>query len=215
MATAVIIAVLIMLAASGPLAAFVDRHPTIKMLALSFLLLIGTTLVADGIGFHVPKGYIYAAIGFSVMVEALNQIAARRRRRVRAAPDTRRQSAAAVGPRSARHGRILRLRSAAHPARRGTVGSLSDYLRRAIALMSTVAAREPSRGTDARTQRPDHAVSGPAPRHVRAAQEGRGLPPARLCRGVRPVDVRRTARGGRRRRRRQDAGAGRRRPLFQ
>src|SRR3954453_14450723 len=81
MAAAVVIAVLIMLAASGPLARFVDRHPTIKMLALSFLLLIGTTLVADGVGFHVPKGYIYAAIGFSVMVEALNQIAARRRRR--------------------------------------------------------------------------------------------------------------------------------------
>ena len=74
-----------MIAASGPLAAFVDRHPTIKMLALSFLLLIGTTLVADGIGFHVPKGYIYAAIGFSVMVEALNQVAARRRRRRKAA----------------------------------------------------------------------------------------------------------------------------------
>src|SRR3954467_5666534 len=87
MATAVIIAVLIMLAASGPLARFVDRHPTIKMLALSFLLLIGTTLVADGVGFHVPKGYIYAAIGFSVMVEALNQVAARRRRRHRAASD--------------------------------------------------------------------------------------------------------------------------------
>jgi predicted tellurium resistance membrane protein TerC len=85
MATAVIIAVLIMLAASGPLARFVERHPTIKMLALSFLLLIGTTLIADGIGFHVPKGYIYAAIGFSVMVEALNQIAARRHRRARAA----------------------------------------------------------------------------------------------------------------------------------
>ena len=85
MAAAVVIAVLIMIAASGPLAAFVDRHPTIKMLALSFLLLIGTTLVADGIGFHVPKGYIYAAIGFSVMVEALNQVAARRRRRRNAA----------------------------------------------------------------------------------------------------------------------------------
>ena len=70
-----------MLAASGPLADFVERHPTIKMLALSFLLLIGTTLVADGIGFHVPKGYIYAAIAFSVMVEALNQMASRRRRR--------------------------------------------------------------------------------------------------------------------------------------
>jgi predicted tellurium resistance membrane protein TerC len=81
MATAVIIAVLIMLAASGPLAEFIERHPTIKMLALSFLLLIGTTLVADGVGFHVPKGYIYAAIGFSVLVEALNQFAARRRRK--------------------------------------------------------------------------------------------------------------------------------------
>ena len=81
MATAVVIAVLIMLAASGPLADFVDRHPTVKMLALSFLLLIGMTLIADGFGFHVPKGYIYAAIGFSVMVEALNQLAARPRRR--------------------------------------------------------------------------------------------------------------------------------------
>ena len=80
MATAVIIAVLTMLAASGPLSAFVDRHPTVKMLALSFLLLIGMTLVADGAGFHLPKGYIYAAIAFSVAVEALNQLAARRRR---------------------------------------------------------------------------------------------------------------------------------------
>jgi predicted tellurium resistance membrane protein TerC len=80
MATAVVVAVAIMLAASGPLAAFVDRYPTIKMLALSFLLLIGMTLVADGAGFHVPKGYIYAAISFSVLVELLNQLASRRRR---------------------------------------------------------------------------------------------------------------------------------------
>ena len=106
MATAVIIAVLIMLAASGPLADFVERHPTIKMLALSFLLLIGMTLVADGIGFHVPKGYIYAAIGFSVVVEALNQIAARRRRRTAprpAPPGTirHRRRAARGGTRSA------------------------------------------------------------------------------------------------------------------
>ena len=69
-----------MLAASKPLADFIERHPTVKMLALSFLLLIGMTLIADGAGFHVPKGYIYAAIGFSVAVEALNQFAARRRR---------------------------------------------------------------------------------------------------------------------------------------
>ena len=80
MATAIIIAVVIMLAASRPLADFVERHPTVKMLALSFLLLIGMTLIADGAGFHVPKGYIYAAIGFSVVVEALNQSSARRRR---------------------------------------------------------------------------------------------------------------------------------------
>jgi predicted tellurium resistance membrane protein TerC len=85
MAAAIVIAVAIMLAASKPLADFVERYPTVKMLALSFLLLIGMTLVADGAGFHVPKGYIYAAIGFSVGVEALNQLAARRRRARRAA----------------------------------------------------------------------------------------------------------------------------------
>jgi predicted tellurium resistance membrane protein TerC len=80
MAAAIVIAVLIMLVASGPVSGFVDRHPTVKMLALSFLLLIGMTLIADGVGFHVPKGYIYAAIGFSAAVEVLNQLAARRRR---------------------------------------------------------------------------------------------------------------------------------------
>ena len=79
MAAAIVIAVAIMLA-SKPLADFVERHPTVKMLALSFLLLIGMTLIADGAGFDVPKGYIYAAIGFSVAVETLNQLAARRRR---------------------------------------------------------------------------------------------------------------------------------------
>jgi predicted tellurium resistance membrane protein TerC len=79
MAAAIIVAIAIMLAAAKPLADFVERHPTVKMLALSFLLLIGMTLIADGAGFHVPKGYIYAAIGFSIGVEALNQLAARRR----------------------------------------------------------------------------------------------------------------------------------------
>src|SRR3954451_14461850 len=83
MATAIIIAVAIMLMASKPLAQFVQRHPTVKMLALSFLMLIGMTLIADGAGLHVAKGYIYAAIGFSVGVEALNQLAARRRRQHR------------------------------------------------------------------------------------------------------------------------------------
>lgn len=80
MATAIIIAVVIMLLASKPLGDFVERRPTVKMLALSFLMLIGMTLIADGAGFHVPKGYIYAAIIFSVGVEVLNQFAARRRR---------------------------------------------------------------------------------------------------------------------------------------
>jgi len=81
MAAAIVIAVAIMLVASVPLASFVNRHPTVKMLALSFLLLIGMTLVADGAGLHVSKRYIYAAIGFSAAVEILNQFAAGRRRR--------------------------------------------------------------------------------------------------------------------------------------
>jgi predicted tellurium resistance membrane protein TerC len=72
MVAAVVIAVGVMLAASGPLSTFVQNHPTVKMLALSFLLLIGTSLVAEGWHFHVPKGYIYFAMGFSVFVEMLN-----------------------------------------------------------------------------------------------------------------------------------------------
>lgn len=72
MIAAVIIAVLIMLAASGVISDFVNKHPTIKMLALSFLLLIGFTLVVEGLGQEIPKGYIYFAMGFSVLVEMLN-----------------------------------------------------------------------------------------------------------------------------------------------
>ena len=79
MVAAVVIAVIVMLVAAGPLSRFVNAHPTIKMLALAFLLLIGTTLVADGLGFHVPKGYIYAAMGFSLFVEVLNIVARKRR----------------------------------------------------------------------------------------------------------------------------------------
>ncbi|HEY4633721.1 MAG TPA: TerC family protein [Candidatus Limnocylindrales bacterium] len=82
MIAAVVIAVGVMLVASGPLARFVHEHPSVKMLALSFLLLIGVTLVADGFGFHIDKAYIYAAMGFSVFVEALNL----RARRARQAP---------------------------------------------------------------------------------------------------------------------------------
>ena len=72
MVTAVVIAVAIMLFASGPISSFVNDRPTLKILALSFLLLIGFSLVADGLGFHIPKGYIYFAMGFSVFVEVIN-----------------------------------------------------------------------------------------------------------------------------------------------
>jgi predicted tellurium resistance membrane protein TerC len=72
MAAAVVIAIGVMLVAAGPISAFVGRHPTVKMLALSFLLLIGMSLVAEGWELHVPKGYIYFAMGFSVFVEVLN-----------------------------------------------------------------------------------------------------------------------------------------------
>ena len=68
-----------MLVASGPLAKFVHDHPSVKMLALAFLLLIGVTLVADGFGFHIDKAYIYAAMGFAVFVEALNLRSRRKR----------------------------------------------------------------------------------------------------------------------------------------
>ena len=72
MVTAVVIAVGFMMLFAGPISRFVDAHPTVKILALSFLLLIGVVLVADGLGQHVSKGYIYFAMGFSVFVEAIN-----------------------------------------------------------------------------------------------------------------------------------------------
>lgn len=72
MVAAVIIAVAIMMFAARPVSAFVDQHPTVKVLALSFLLLIGFSLVAEGFGAHIPKGYVYFAMGFSVFVEMLN-----------------------------------------------------------------------------------------------------------------------------------------------
>jgi predicted tellurium resistance membrane protein TerC len=69
-----------MLLAADPLSRFIGKNPTIVMLALGFLLMIGMTLIADGFGFHVPKGYIYAAMGFSALVEILNMMARRRRK---------------------------------------------------------------------------------------------------------------------------------------
>jgi predicted tellurium resistance membrane protein TerC len=72
MVSAVILAVGVMMFSAGPISAFVNRHPTVKVLALSFLLLIGVALIADGLGMHIPKGYIYFAMGFSVFVEMIN-----------------------------------------------------------------------------------------------------------------------------------------------
>jgi predicted tellurium resistance membrane protein TerC len=78
MVTAIVVAMLLMLAASGAIARFVNQHPTIKMLALAFLILIGVLLVAEGLGQHVDKGYIYFAMAFSTLVEMLNLRAGRR-----------------------------------------------------------------------------------------------------------------------------------------
>ena len=72
MIIAVIVAVLVMMIFAGPVSRFVERHPTIKMLALSFLLLIGVNLIAEGLGFHIPRGYTYFAMAFSLFVEMLN-----------------------------------------------------------------------------------------------------------------------------------------------
>ncbi len=83
MYVAVIVAVTVMLVAVNPLSRFIENNPTIVMLALGFLLMIGMTLIADGMGYHVPKGYIYAAMGFSAFVEGLNMLARRRRARAR------------------------------------------------------------------------------------------------------------------------------------
>src|SRR5262249_57771189 len=69
---AVVLSTIVMAFAAKPLSDFIDRHPTMKMLALSFILLVGVALVADGLGFHIPRGYLYFAIAFSLVVELLN-----------------------------------------------------------------------------------------------------------------------------------------------
>ena len=81
MIAAVAVAILVMYFASEPVAAFIERHPTTKMLALSFLLLIGAALIADGFHFHIPRAYLYFAMAFSAAVEAVNVIAMRNRRK--------------------------------------------------------------------------------------------------------------------------------------
>ena len=94
MVASVIFAILVMVIAAGPLSDFIKANPTIVMLALSFLLMIGMVLIADGFGYHVPKGYIYAAMAFSVLVEVLNMIV----RRSASRRDGRRQAQAGTPP---------------------------------------------------------------------------------------------------------------------
>jgi predicted tellurium resistance membrane protein TerC len=84
MITAILIAVGLMIFASNPLGNFIDRHPTVKMLALAFLILVGMALVADGLDYHIPRAYLYFAMAFSGGVEALNLVARRRHERKRA-----------------------------------------------------------------------------------------------------------------------------------
>jgi predicted tellurium resistance membrane protein TerC len=81
MATAIIAAVLVMMLASDPVGNFIDKHPTVKMLALAFIILVGVALIADGLGFHIPRGYLYFGMAFSAGVEALNLIAKTRRQK--------------------------------------------------------------------------------------------------------------------------------------
>jgi predicted tellurium resistance membrane protein TerC len=92
MITAVVIAMAVMYFAAGVVGTFISRHPTTKMLALSFLILIGMALVADGSGLHVPRGYIYSAMAFAAAVELINVWAGRNRRKRLAARRERRQS---------------------------------------------------------------------------------------------------------------------------
>jgi predicted tellurium resistance membrane protein TerC len=80
MVAAVVLALMLMLLASGVISAYIHQHPSLKMLALSFLMMVGVTLIAEGLEFHIPKGYIYFAMGFSGMVETLNLLAGSRKR---------------------------------------------------------------------------------------------------------------------------------------
>ncbi|MGQ0594863.1 MAG: TerC family protein [Gammaproteobacteria bacterium] len=96
MMTAIVIAMIMMIVASKPLTKFVNAHPSLIILCLGFLLMVGFVLVADGLGYHIPKAYLYAAIGFSVVIEAFNQLALRNRRKWAASIPGRQRTADAV-----------------------------------------------------------------------------------------------------------------------
>ena len=88
MVVAVVAAVTVMLLAADPLARFINKNPTVVMLALGFLIMIGMTLIAEGFGAHVPKGYLYAAMAFSAVIEGLNMLSRRAKRKANAQSNT-------------------------------------------------------------------------------------------------------------------------------
>ncbi len=88
MVTAIVVSIVFMLAFAGPIGRFVEAHPTVKVLALSFLIMIGMVLIADGFGLHIPKGYVYTAMAFSVFVEAINLWIRRREQKAAARAET-------------------------------------------------------------------------------------------------------------------------------
>ncbi|MBK1865143.1 TerC family protein [Taklimakanibacter albus] len=96
MMIAVVVAVLVMMLSSKPLMAFVSKHPTVVVLCLGFLMMIGFSLIVEGFGFHISKGYLYAAIGFSILIEAFNQLARRNKERLVTTGDLRERTADAV-----------------------------------------------------------------------------------------------------------------------
>ncbi len=147
MITAVCIAMAVMIVASKPLMAFVSKHPTVVILCLGFLLMIGFSLVVEGFGQHIPKGYLYAAIGFSVLIEAFNQIGRRNREQLVVAGNLRQRTSETVlrllggkvGEQPlgetvdviaerAGHGRAVQARGAGHDPRRAGAGPAAGQL---------------------------------------------------------------------------------------
>ena len=147
MMTAVIISVSLMYLASKPLTQFVDAHPTVVVLCLSFLLMIGLSLVAEGFGFHIPKGYLYAAIGFSITIEFFNQIANVNRKKTEARVPLRERTAAAVlsllggrpydQPEQAETKAIAEVLSAFHLAERNMVTGVLTLAERSVRSLMT------------------------------------------------------------------------------
>jgi predicted tellurium resistance membrane protein TerC len=87
MIAAIVVAIFVMMFAAGPVSGFINNHPTVKMLALAFLILVGTVLVADAAHFHIPREYLYFSIAFSIGVESLNLVRQARARRRAASPE--------------------------------------------------------------------------------------------------------------------------------